>query len=259
MNPIKAIVGGVFALVVLIFVFSTFTVVDQTERGVVTKFGVVQTTLEPGFHMVNPFTTEVTKFKTSTVKIEVEATAASKDLQDVTTTVAVQYNLDPTQVDKIYSEYRTDVRQSVIDPAIQDAIKAGTAAFNAEALITQRAAVKEAIEIALKERMGEAFANVSNIDIINFSFSQSFNDAIELKVTAEQEAQKAKNDLERVKFEAEQRVAQAQAEAEAIRIQAQAVTQQGGKDYVQLKAVEKWDGKLPQQFVPGSAMPFLSI
>lgn len=258
-TPFGMIFGSIAVVVVLILLFMAATIIDQTERGVVTRFGVVQTTLEPGFHFVNPFTTDVNKFQVSTQKIEVEATAASKDLQDVTSKVAVQYNLDASKVGDIYSQYRNSVRDSVIDPAIQDSIKAGTASFNAEALITQRAQVKETIEKALRERLGEAHVVVTNVDIINFNFSQSFNNAIEAKVTAEQEAQKAKNDLERVKFEAEQRVAQAEAEAEAIRIQAEAVTSQGGKDYVQLKAIEKWNGQLPNQFVPGSAVPFLNL
>lgn len=241
--PIGMILGGITVVVVLILMFMSATIIDQTERGVVTRFGVVQTTLEAGFHLVNPFTTDVNKFKVSTQKIEVEATAASKDLQDVTSKVAVQYNLDPSKVGDIYSQYKTSVKDSVIDPAIQDSIKAGTASFNAEALITQRAAVKESIESALKERLGEAHVIVTNVDIINFNFSASFNSAIEAKVTAEQEAQKAKNDLERVKFEAEQRVAQAKAEAEAIRIQAEAITSQGGAEYVRLRTIDKWNGQ----------------
>lgn len=118
--------------------------------------------------------------------------------------------------------------------------------------------MKEAIETALKERLAEAHVIVTNVDIINFNFSQSFNTAIEAKVTAEQDAQKAKNDLERVKFEAEQRVAQAQAEAEAIRIQAAAVTSQGGADYVKLKWIEKWNGTLPQTSL-GDAVPLINL
>lgn len=261
MSEVKLIVGSIITFVVigLLFVLAPFTIVDTTERAVITQFGSVDRVLEDGFHFINPFTENVTTYRVSTQKVEVAASAASRDLQDVTTTVAVQYNLDPATVGEIYREYKGDVQTSVIDPAIQDAIKAGTAAFNAEALITQRPAVKEAIEDALRERLAEAFVHVSNVDIINFSFSASFNNAIEAKVTAEQEAQKAKNDLERIKFEAEQRVAQASAEAEAIRIQAEAITQQGGANYVQLQAIEKWNGQLPQQFVPGSAVPFLNL
>jgi len=256
---IKFVLLAVASFIGLIILFSAFKIVDTTERVVVTKFGKVDRVLDEGFHIVNPFTEDTHKYFVAVQKVEVEATAASQDLQDVTTTVAVQYNIDATRVESLYREYKRDVQRAVVDPAIQDAIKAGTAAFNAEALITQRPAVKEAIETALRDRLNEAFVTVTNVDIINFNFSDSFNQAIEAKVTAEQEAQKAENDLERVKFEAEQRVAQAEAEAEAIRIQAEAITQQGGDNYVQLQAIEKWNGNLPQQFVPGSAVPFINL
>ena len=255
----KTIGVSVVAFIGLILIFSTAVTINETERGVHTRFGVVTGTVEPGFHFINPFTSSVDIMKVSTQKSEVEATAASKDLQDVTTSVAVQFNLDPTAVEDIYREYRTSVRTDVIDPAIQDAIKAGTASFNAEALITQRAAVKDAIEKTLKERLAEAHVNVTNVDIINFKFSNSFAAAIEDKVTAEQNALTEQNNLKAKEFIAQQRIVEAEAEAEAIRIQAEAITQQGGKDYVQLKAVEKWNGNLPQQFVPGSAVPFLNI
>lgn len=256
---ISAWIIGILIIASAIFFFWGMNIIDQTERGVVTNLGVVSRTLEPGFSFVNPFTNDVIVYKVSTTKVEVEATAASKDLQDVTTKVAVQYNIDPSKVKELYSQYRKDVSNSVIDPAVQDAIKAGTASFTAEQLITQRPAVKEAIEKSLKERLGEAYINVTNVDIVNFNFSQSFNQAIESKVTAEQEAQKAKNDLERVKFEAEQRIEQAKAEAEAIRIQAEAVTSQGGADYVKLKAIEKWNGTVPQTMVPGATVPFIDL
>jgi regulator of protease activity HflC (stomatin/prohibitin superfamily) len=227
----------------ILFLLAPFTVVDTTERAVITNFGTVDRVLGDGFHFVNPFTEDVHTFKVSAQKVEVAATAASKDLQDVTTTVAVQYKLDETRVGELYSEYQRGVQTTVIDPAIQDAIKAGTASYTAEQLITQRPLVKEAIEVALKERLAEAFVIVTNVDIVNFNFSESFNSAIEAKVTAEQEAQKAKNDLARVEFEAQQRIEQAKAEAEAIRIQAEAVTSQGGADYVELQRIERWNGQ----------------
>lgn len=58
-------------------------------------------------------------------------------------------------------------------------------------------------------------------------------------------------------FEAKQKVEQAKAEAEAIRIQAEAITQQGGADYVRLKAIEKWQGNVPTTMIPDAAIPFV--
>ena len=194
-----------------------------------------------------------------TTKEEVNASAASNDLQVVTSNVAIQYNPIPEEVGELYEEVGTSVRERIISPAIQDAIKATTANFNAEELITKRNLASEQMEEILRERLLEAHINVSNVDIVDFNFSASFNAAIEAKVTAEQDALREENRLRQIEFEAQQIVETAKAEAESIRIQAQAIQQQGGKDYVQLKAVEKWDGKLPTQFVPGSAVPFLSI
>lgn len=227
----------------LLLLLAPFTIVDQTERAVVTKMGSVDRVLDDGFHWVTPFVESVHTYNVAAQKSEVSATAASKDLQDVTTTVAVQYKLDESKIAELYGEYKRSVQTTAVDPAIQDAIKAATAAFTAEQLITQRPAVKEAIFNALRDRLANVYVIVTNVDIVNFNFSESFNAAIEAKVTAEQEAQKAKNDLARVEFEAQQRIEQAKAEAEAIRIQAEAVTSQGGADYVELQRIEKWNGQ----------------
>jgi regulator of protease activity HflC (stomatin/prohibitin superfamily) len=147
----------------------------------------------------------------------------------------------------------------LIDPAIQDTVKAATAKFNAEALITRRPEVKEAIEVGLKEKLSESNINIKSVSITNFEFSQSFNSAIEAKVTAEQRALEAKNKLEQIKFEAQQKIETAKAEAESIRIQANAINSQGGADYVALKMIERWDGSVPQTVIPGSSVPFFNM
>ena len=262
MSEGKAVFITIFGIVavVLMFFVSPFTVVDTTEQAVVVRIGELDRTLGEGFHWKTPFIEKVIKFDVTTKKIEVEEiSAASFDLQEVGMVVAVQYNIEAEGVEDLYREYKTGVRRAVIDPAIQDAVKHGTSQFTAEALITQRSEVKDAIETALRERLAEVHVRVSNVDIVNFQFSDSFNASIEAKVTAEQDAQKAENDLARVEFESQQRIAQAEGEAKAIEIQANAISSQGGAEYVNLKAIEKWNGQLPNQFVPGSAMPFLNI
>ncbi len=100
---------------------------------------------------------------------------------------------------------------------------------------------------------------LEQVNITNFQFSESFSAAIEAKVTAVQNAEAQKNKLEQVKYEAQQKIETAKAEAETIRISAQAINSQGGTDYVNLKAIEKWNGVLPTQFVPGSSMPFINV
>jgi regulator of protease activity HflC (stomatin/prohibitin superfamily) len=259
MVKIKLVGWGLAALVALFFIFGSFTIVGAGERGVVLRLGKIDRTIEPGLHLKTPFLERVVKLETRTQKIEVEASAASKDLQIVTVNVALQFNLIPEQVGPLYEELRTEYRSRVIDPAIQDSVKSATAQFNAEALITRRSEVKDVMEADLKTRLATTHIQVTNLDIVNFDFSESFNAAIEQKVTAEQRALEAENKLKQVQFEAQQKVETAKAEAEAIRIQAQAITQQGGREFVNLKAVEKWNGVLPTQMIPGSAVPFINL
>ncbi len=138
-------------------------------------------------------------------------------------------------------------------------MKANTAKYTAEQLITKREDVRAGIIALLTDKMKPFGVTVDAVNITNFDFSPQFNTAIEAKVTAEQNALAAKNKLDQVQYEAQQRVAQADGEAKAIAIQAQAINSQGGASYVQLKAIEKWDGKLPTQFIPGQSVPFLNL
>ncbi len=107
--------------------------------------------------------------------------------------------------------------------------------------------------------MVEKYAIFDTSSITNIEFSPSFTQSIEKKVTAEQDALAAKNRLEQIKYEGEQKVVSAKAEAEAIRIQSQAINSQGGADYVQLQAIQKWNGQLPVQMIPGSTVPFINL
>jgi regulator of protease activity HflC (stomatin/prohibitin superfamily) len=171
----------------------------------------------------------------------------------------LNYHLNENKLSEIYSTIGTDVENKIIAPRIQEVVKAVVAKYSAEQLLSMREAVKNEIAAALRRSISEYNVVVEDIQITNFHFSQSFNAAIEAKQTAEQQAMKARNDLERVKVEAEQKVAMAEAEAEQIRIQAEAIQKQGGKEYVQLKAIEKWDGKLPAYMGGNAPMPFIDV
>ena len=117
----------------------------------------------------------------------------------------------------------------------------------------------------MRNRLTREGILVTNVDIVDFKFSDSFNHAIEAKVKAEQDALREKNNLQKIKFEAEQKITAAKAEAEKIRIEAQAL-KANGKDLIEkikveayLEAVKKWDGRLPQQMIPGQTVPFINI
>jgi len=255
----KWIGGVILGIIILILIFGSFGTVGAGERGVKTRFNKIVGEIQPGLYFKMPFIEHITKIDVQTQKVTQDATAASSDLQDVKTTIAVNYNIQPDKVSSIYQNVGEDYSDVIIDPAIQETVKAATANYTAEQLVTKREDVRGEIVKALTDKLATQGIVVTQVSITNFSFSDTFNQAIEAKVTAEQNALAAQNKLKQVQFEAEQTVASAKAQAEAIQIQAQAINSQGGADYVQLQAVNKWDGHLPQQFVPGSALPFINL
>lgn len=241
-------------LIILGFVFKPFVTVPAGHRGVVTHFGAVQEEVKgEGFHFVMPIYTKVTDVEVRTQKIETEADSASKDLQSVNTTVALNFHLEPTEVNHIYQDVGTEYRTRIIDPAIQESVKAATAQFTAEELITKRPDVKKAIKQEMADRLRPRNIIIDDFSIVNFSFSQEFDKAIEAKQTAEQQALKAERDLERIKLEAQQKIERAKAEAESLRIQKEELTPQ----LLQLRWVEKWNGEVPQYW--GQASPFIGL
>jgi regulator of protease activity HflC (stomatin/prohibitin superfamily) len=258
-NVGKAVLHGVLGVIGLVLLIGSFTVVGAGQRGVVLTLGKVSENVwSEGLHFKIPFIQSVQVLDVKTQVEGVDATAASRDLQNVSAKVALNYHLDAERVDKLWQSLGANYKERVIDPAIQESVKAVTAQYTAEELITKRPLVKDDIKKSLTERLQKEFIIVDEFSIVNFDFSQSFNQAIEAKVTAEQNALAAKNKLEQVKYEKEQRIAEAQGEAEAIRIQAQAIQNQGGAEYVNLKAIEKWNGILPTQLL-SNTVPFIEI
>jgi regulator of protease activity HflC (stomatin/prohibitin superfamily) len=194
-------------------------------------------------------------------KEETEGDAASKDLQQVTTKIALNYHLLPARVPQTYQEVGMDWASRIIDPAVSEVFKSITASYTAEELITKREEVTTRIRAGLDRRLSLNGIKVDQVSIVNFRFSRSFNEAIEAKVTAEQNKLKAERDLMRIKVEAEQKITQADAEAKALRAQRQEVT----VELLRLReienqrlAIEKWDGKLPATMA-GGAVPFVQI
>lgn len=249
---------AVLAIFVVILVsLSPFTIVGAGQRGVQVTFGHVDSDiLQEGLHVVNPLSS-IHKFSIQTQKVEVDASAASSDLQTVTARVAINYHLSPEVVGSLYQQVgdSSTYAATVVAPAIQDSVKAATAQYTAEQLITKRAEVSTAIQTNLSNRLTQ-YAVVESVAITNFEFSESFNQAIEAKVTAEQNALAAKNKLDQVQYEAQQTVATAQAEAESIRIKGEALKE--NSQLVQLEWVNKWNGVLPST-VMGDAIPMINL
>lgn len=148
---------------------------------------------------------------------------------------------------EVYRRFGDDdmIATNVVIPNIKEAIRSVVAKYKADELITKRAEVSSLIHEKLQNKLNEFGLQVSDTNIQDITFSDKFNESIENKVKAEQDALAKKNELEKTKYEAEQQIVKAKAEAETIRIQAEAVKSQGGAEYVQLKRIEKRDGKLP--------------
>lgn len=265
-NYTKYIKSGAFVLIALIVVFGTFGTVKAGERGVKTRFGSVVGIVDEGLYLKVPLIEKVNKISVKTETVTYDKSTgvlegASKDLQDVSISVVVNYHIEPLHVGEIFSQYRSSqvFEQKVVEPIIREITKSLSAQYTAEELITKRVEYSDRVNKALSEALMNKFAVLERFSVTNFQLSQSFTAAIEAKVTAVQNAEGAKNKLEQVKFEAQQQIEKAKAEAESIRIQAQAITQQGGREYVNLQAVNKWDGKLPTQMIPSGALPFINL
>jgi len=259
-RPIK-IVFSLLGLAMLLWLLSPFAIVPAGHRGVVTTFGKVSPdVLGEGLHLIIPIAQEVHLIDVRIQKGDGSGDAASRDLQSVQTSVALNYHIDPKEAANVFRDIGQSVGERIIVPAVQEAVKAITAQYTAEELISKRPEVRDHIKGLLTERLSRHGVVVDEFSIVNFAFSQSFNEAIEAKTTAEQLKLKAERDLQRIRIEAEQKVTQAKAEADALAVQKQQVT----PELIRLReienqrmAIEKWDGRMPQ--VAGGALPFINV
>lgn len=259
---IKYAVLVIVALVLLSWL-NPFVVINAGHRGVITTFGKVnQTVLEEGLHFRIPIVQQVREINVQIQKAEGDGDAASRDLQQVHTKIALNYHLIPTRVAETFQLVGdlNSVGDRIIVPAVQEAFKATTAKYTAEELISKRPEVRDQISQFMKDRLLRHGIAIDEFSIVNFRFSESFNQAIEGKTTADQLKLKAERDLERIKVEAEQKIASAKAEAESLRLQKQEIT----PDLLKLReienqrlALEKWNGQLPQ--VTGGSVPMINI
>lgn len=268
-GTVATLIGlGIVVLVAVVALTNSVTTIDAGTRGVLKTFGEVTGIYQEGLHFRMPFITTVTVVDVKTQRYESTSSAASRDLQIVTTQVVINYRPDPLAVDALVREIGVDYERRVVDPAVQEALKAATARFTAEELITRRPEVSTAIQDTLRGRLSERGIVVETVSITEFNFSQEFARAIEAKQVAEQDALRAERELRRAQIEAQQQVARAQAEAqarlevaraeaEALRLQREVIS----PELLQLRFIERWDGILPR-FMTGDSsqlVPFVSL
>ncbi|WP_370655916.1 prohibitin family protein [Candidatus Deferrimicrobium sp.] len=250
------------AIIVGFLFLNPWVQVGAGERGVVLNFGAVQKdVLGEGLHFRIPVMQRVIRVDVKVQKAQTDSAAASSDLQDVSSTVAINYHIIPDKANIVYQTIGIQFKERIIDPAVQEVVKAVTAKYTAEELITKRPAVSDAMKLLLTERLLEHNISVDAFSIVGFSFSKIFMEAIESKQTAEQLALKAKRDLDRIKIEAEQTITAAKAEAESLRLQKANISSdliELRKIEANLKAIDKWNGILPQVTGAG-AVPFIGV
>ncbi len=252
----KIVLIAAVVLVAAVTAFNCFVVVPAGHTGVVMTFGAVSDkALAEGIHVKAPFVQSAVLMNNRTQKAETTGTASSKDLQIISYSVAVNYRVDNASSASLYQNIGMDYSNVIIVPAIQESIKAVTAQFTAEQLITERQSVGDQVKTALSEKIGGYGITVEIFNIVNFDFSAEFNAAVEAKQTAQQNALKAEQDLARIEVEAKQKVTQAEAEAESIQLIQEALAT--SPDYIEYIKWSKWDGKLPS--VMGDSSLLLDI
>lgn len=247
---------GVVVLIVLAAISSAFVTIGPGNRGVLMTFGAVHAgVLTPGLHLKIPFIQSVKQMDVQIQKSQTQETAASLDLQNVTTEVAVNWAINPLDAEWVYQHLgdESQLTDKVIAPIVSNAVKAVAARYNAEELIEKRDQVATQIQQQIVAALAQYKVQVQGVNITNFQFSPSYTEAIEKKQVAQQQALQANYDLQRIKVQAEQTVAQAQGQAQAQKLLQQTLT----PEIIQLKAVEKWNGVLPQVVGGNGTLPMV--
>lgn len=247
----------IFLLVLFLLLFNPVAIVGVGERGVKVTLGKTSPdSYSEGVHFVTPFISHMYKMDVKTVKSNISTMAQSKDIQQAKIVYVVNYNLIPDYAPKMYREVGKDYVNIIISPTVEGIVKDVIGKWNAQDIVANREKVASEILEKLRKDLGEKYINVSDFQITEIQYSNAFEQAIENKVTAEQDALKAKNVTIQVQEEARQKVIAAEAEAKSMAIRARALTQ--NKALVEYEAVKKWDGKLPE-YMLGNSVPFINI
>ncbi|MBW3584925.1 MAG: prohibitin family protein [Cyanobacteria bacterium 0813] len=251
------IVGGI-VFIIAALILRPFAIVGPGERGVMMRFGKVQDAiLDEGIHPILPIVTSVKTLSVRVQKTDMNADAASKDLQKITTDLAVNWNVDPAHVNQVFQQIgdQEQIVASILSPAISEVLKAATSKKTAEEIITKRTELKTEIDNSLKKRLEPYGVIVRDVSLINFGFSPEFSKAIEAKQIAEQEAKQAEFTVKKATQDAQAAINRAKGQAEAQRLQRQTLT----SEILQQQAIEKWNGQFPTVMGGGGTLPLINI
>jgi regulator of protease activity HflC (stomatin/prohibitin superfamily) len=267
-NKLIIVAGIITFVVIIVIMFESVVVVEAGHRGVVLYVGAVENrVLGEGIHYIIPFAEQVVQLEVRTLKFQADATAASNDLQEVQTTIALNYHISPSQANIIYQQLGADYADRIIAPTIQESVKASVAKFNAEELITKRATAKAVIAQSIANTLGARDIVVETVFITDFKFSQAFASQVESKVVAFQKFLTEQNNLKAIQVVANQTVVQAQAAARANVAKANGESQaikiitvqlKQSPTYLQWLSINRWNGQMPYALGSG-AVPFFQL
>lgn len=233
-----------------------FTTVDNGERGVEVSFGEIKEVLPEGFHTYNPLTTSVVFVDTKVQRRDAKASAYTKDVQQVDIAFTVTYSLKPDAVASVFKQVGTNWEQRFVEPVVQAGLKEVVGQYEATDLVSKRGEASDKIRTRLSDALIKNGVQMADFNITNLDFNDEFERAVESKVRAVQEAEKAENETVRIREEATQKIITAKAEAEAMKIQSEALRE--NKGLTEYKAVEKWNGVLPTMMM-GNTVPFINL
>lgn len=244
------------SLVLLAVTLSGCAIVGPGEKAVITHFGAVQEgTLNSGIYLWIPVARGISTFDVRVQKNVIETTAASKDLQNVHSNVAVNWRIAAKDLGKFYQDVgdEDDAVQKLLIPAVSEVLKSASAKMTAEEIIGKRAELKKNIDDSLRGRLAPYGIEMKDVSIVNIDFSQEFSHAIEQKQIAEQQAKQAHYLAEKATQDAQAAVNQAKGQAASQQLIRSSIT----PEILRKMAIEKWDGHFPQYM--GGQLPFLQL
>lgn len=260
------IIGILVGILLVIFVFiglNCITTVPTGYVGVKTRFGKVQEdVIQEGLNMKTPFIEKIVKIDCKTKKVETTAAGSTKDMQNVSASIAVNYNVNKETANSLYREVGKEYEDVIISPAIQEAIKSTLAQYTAEELITKRAEVSDEIQEALIGKISDRGFIITEFNLVNIDFSEEYDKAIEAKAVKQQEVETAKAELEKQKIQNEKEISEAEKDAKVMELQNQQITD----NTLRLKELEvkqslinKWNGALPTTSLGEGSMSMFNI
>lgn len=264
-NLRRMVLKSIIILLVIFFIitlFSSFQSVPTGFVGIKTRFGKVSDdVIQEGLNIKVPYIEKIVLMDCRTQKSEVDCSTASKDLQEISLNVAINFNVNKQTAHELYRQVGINYESIIINPAILESVKSVTAQFTAEELITKRAEVSNNMESTLKEKIESRGFNVVDFNITDLDFSVAYNQAIEKKQVAEQEAKQAQYELEKAKINNERKIAEAEANAKVMQVQDSSTTERAlelKELEIQKAAIEKWNGVLPST-IAGDTVPFINL